>query len=501
VNLNVPIVANGPHNMDQCLAFLPLEEPRIHRFDAWLQELIEDPKTDLQLFLEHWRDVRMDPNAITAPDSDPDAFSFPGSMQKFISHLRRIMWCLISSSVLTDALGNQRGFDLQGTGYIPIDIACPDVPIGSAIVDKQLQLQSAAKFIFASAGELAKVLEPFVVKFHRLEDISKFFHIVSTENLLSDGARVVFFVTTYCAPGLHIVLDADPGVGDVKWAISRDIYVNIDGKSIQMNGISPFGDLLSRVVLDAMFVAMRKDIVKAGVNYSTNLSSVEFSVGELVFSQTDHAVDPLGVYPLFIPCLARAMLEPRPAPYDRLKELLEARKNIKVAEEIICGIFMNCDFCTLSIDRRKTTAAIQIQPSDGTAPRGGGPAVAIVTNGSVVVSDPVRAMGFVVIECNDRLEEELTKWCRRLYWRLFVGTAAAVAGRFGFPVKSTATAITIACGIERVVEFTVRSLDVCEIAVNISEGSEKLRVRWQAIPFAGHFQRLSYLFFFPIFGD
>jgi hypothetical protein len=252
-----------------------------------------------------------------------------------------------------------------------------------------------------------------------------------------------------------------------------------------------------------MFCAIRKDIVSAADDFTTNLSSVEFAFrvgGEVIqFSQTDRPIDPIDVYPLFIPCLARAMFESHPRPYDRLKTLLEARRDIVAAQRIVFATFMNCDFCTLSVGHRKAAAALQLRPTDRTAPRQCETALALVANGRIVASDPDLPWSYVVIECNDTLEVELTRWCRRQYWRMFVATAAAVAAHFGFGGRRSAAALTVLCEDGRIVEFQGRAAESGEIVVNISEGTERLRIRWHAIPIAGHFQRLSYLFFFPVF--
>jgi hypothetical protein len=336
-----------------------------------------------------------------------------------------------------------------------------------------------------------------VRKFRRLDEISRFFHIVLTTNLLSDVPRPIFFIPTHCASGLHIVLDADPSVGAVQWSVSRDIHVNVNGRSVPAGGIAPFGDLLARVALDAMFVAMRRDVVRAAVDYATHPSSAEFAVragGEaLAFSQTDRAVDPASVCPPFVPCLARAMLGPGPRPYDRLRGLLEAWRDIRAAERIICAAFIACDFCTVAVSRRRAEAAFQLRPLQGQA------AVALVAGGRVVASDPHRPMGRIVIECDDRLRDALARWCRAQYWRMFVAAAAAVAAHFGFAPSATQTDLAVECGAGRAVEFRSSPADMGEIVVIVTEAAERLRIRWNAIPLVGHFQRLSYLFFFPIF--
>jgi hypothetical protein len=112
-------------------------------------------------------------------------------------------------------------------------------------------------------------------------------------------------------------------VGEVQWMISRDIWVNLNGRAIRTSGSTPFGNLLARVALGSMFSIIRKDIAVAADDFTTNLISVEFSFrvgGEVIyFTQTDRPIDPIDVYPLFIPCLARVMFEPQPRPYDRLK--------------------------------------------------------------------------------------------------------------------------------------------------------------------------------------
>jgi hypothetical protein len=320
--------------------------------------------------------------------------------------------------------------------------------------------------------------------------------LVLTENLLSDTHRPIFFIPTYCPSGLHIVLDADPAIGAVKWSISRDLYINLNGNSIPMNGISPFGDILARITLDALFISIKTDFVKSAVNYSTNLNSIELIMRsgktQFVLSQSDHLINPTILYPLFIPCLAGIMTEPRPKPYDRLKELLDARCFIGIVENVVFDVFLNCDFVTVLMNRKKMEAAIELRGRDCVQ------AVLLrISNGKVVVNDQFNC---VVFEWNEGLEEVLRKWCGRLYWKMFEATAERVARQFGFRVeKGVGGNCVVFCENERRVEFRGRA-EINEIWFGIvEEGMGKLLICWNAIPFAGYFQRFSYLFFFPIF--
>jgi hypothetical protein len=491
--------------MDDPLPLQVIEEARVQRFDPALGEVLETNRTDLELFLANWKAAKMDPDAVGASEEETRLAAFHKSRGSIIQHCQSIKRDLRCMTVTIEALQQAGGLKMDGTKFLQVPLANPDVPIGVLITDKQLQLQSAANFLMRAAQDLPAILTPAVETFRELDALGARFPITVGRDYISQ--KTIPTIATFLRSTLEIVLGSDES-GQLVWEISRPVFLTLSGRAIVPNLANPYSEFVCRVAVDALFGCLKRELVSASVDYATEESSPSFAFtvgGEtLEFSEATSPVDPLDICPPYLPALAGSMFDARPRPFAALRECLETRHLIQTVGRLILNTFLSCDFCKVTTFSEKLTAMWQIEalyssPAGRSGSRPTELIVAYITNGKVALSDTSGALACRSIDPEvENVEAVVKKWCTDQYWRLFTITVAAVAGRFGFQVDLERH-LTVHCEDERTVQFQGHFAERTEIRAIVKQFDRDLYLRWLDLPVTSHYHRLSYLFFYPFF--
>jgi hypothetical protein len=494
--------------MDDEIALQLIEEPPVKEYTATppFSEILEPNLTDLEVFLEYWGRSRMDPDAIDPAETETADVVFTKGWQSIMVHFLSVRDELRKMISVVDNLREEKVLKLAGTKFLVPELTNPDVPIGSLIIDKQLQLQGASKLLQQAIEEIVSKVDPSVRKFRELDRLSHHFTITFALRLCTD--RRIPLVATFLRPMLHIVLETAE-MGDVFWTISRPAFIALNGQTILPHINSPYPDLLCRVVLEVLFADLKRDLAASTVDYTTNESSNAFSIvigdEKLEFSQTDRNASPLAVCPPYIPLLGAGVFSAGSRPYKTLRGGLEDRRNIRVFGNIVLNAFIGCDFCKMSSTDHGHSAVYHIDSLYLTPLRHGKTRstetiTVCIANGKVIASDPLFPLMSQTINCSATdAEAVMQRWCADQYWRLYMITVSAIAGRFGFIAEMVKGHFVAHGENGRDLQFQLHSPDRLEITVIVKQHGTRLSLRWQALPVTGHYHRLSYLFFYPFF--
>ena len=502
--------------MDERLVFEPVEEPRIKSITTEGEEIQYDDATDFLRFLTLWKSVGADPDRLK-PEEETDTKEVDRSATMAWSLMRAVTNAdLFFAEALVNAVTTKdEPLELQHTGYMYTEPEEPDLPLGMLIVDKQLQFQAISRMFASTAETLKEMVRPFKWKLRQLVAISKKLEFELVRDLLS--GRILPVVKVTCPRSVEIVLDHDKD-GTVEWRLARKVFFNLNGVTITGEGLeNPYSRALVNVALGSLYRSMRTDVMKGSCRYGVTGVSESFEVeaeGETVrFSQTDHELES-GLCPVYLPSMANMMFTINSHPYQRFVQCLESLNRIKALSNIVIDAFISCDFVEIVREREGRTAVIQLNTLFESDPRlwtenslaseepewysPSGPILVIISESGVTATSAKCPMNLNKIDVS-KTNEPLRAWCIEQYWFLFQCMVSTVASRYGFRFNKSNNNLTVHCDNGRIVEFRPATNET--VFVHVSEGPSSFRLPWQSLPVTRSLDKLSYLFFAPLFGN
>ena len=503
--------------MDERLVFEPVEEPRIKSITPEGEEIQYEDENDFLRFLTLWRSVGADPDRLK-PEEKTDTADVDRSTTMAWSLMRTVTNAdlFYAEALVNSVTTKSEPLELQHTGYMYTEPEEPDLPLGMLVVDKQLQFQAISRLFASTVESLREIVRPFKWKLQQLAEISRKLEFEMIRDFLS--GRILPVVKVTCPRSVEIVLDHDKD-GNVEWRLARKLFFNVNGVTITGEGlVNPYSRVLVNVALGALFKSMRTDLVKEACRYGVTGVSESFDVeaeGETVhFSQTDHELES-GPCPVYLPSMANMMFTINSHPYQRFVQCLASLNRIKTLSKIVIDAFISCDFVEIVREREGRTAVIQLNTVFGIDPRlwradsstesddplwypPSGPILVIISESGVTATSAKSPMNLNTIDVSQS-NEPLRAWCIEQYWFLFQCMVSTVASRYGFHFTKSNNIFTVRCDNSRIVEFRPAANE--EVFVYVSEGYSSFRLTWQSLPLTRSSDKLSYLFFAPLFGN
>lgn len=479
------------------VVFQVADEPQIETFTQEGEEIIDKNNSEMDSFFDFWTRINMNPKTLFRGTKQTDLDQQREHLAKYTKSIMDLKCEVVVMKSILDAITNDRAREtigVQGTMFTEKENLNPDLPLGAAIVDKQLQLQQACSFLSNSAKELAKSVAASRNKYRKINKIAQQYPIDFYFDKLK--GKFIPVIPSYPSSFQSIVLDLNGESEDekVKWKVSNNLYFNYNGKSFYNDLDNEYGFCNSRIILQLLFDKMKRNLLKENDDYRVSLSSKSFVMNfgdgeDNEISITDEKIDNNTVCPLFLPYLLKYVYQPFSTPYSDLKLILKKKITMNKVKEIVFNKFMKQSFCTILTNVSIDKLVIQIN--------GIGNSIALLSynQDKLILTNPSNQLLFITINTNsDNFEKQLKKWCDDQFWRLFTQAVIYTTKEFGFSSKIEGKNIKIYCSGKRRTIFSYYSSN--EIGVCIKEDKSKIRILWANIPITNYFQKLEYLFFY-----
>lgn len=513
--------------MDSHIALQAIDEPTIKDFDLETgEETFENDVSDLQNFLKAWVNADMNPDKLNVDEDNLETKqreSYKNAVQHFANALEefRYMTIILENVISKSHLGREYAETTVR------ELSNPDVPLGSDIIDKQLQLQSSSKFFLQSSEELGKEISKFQNYFQKLDELSHKFPI----GFYFDYVRVPLRAAVIPSDPLYydipwIVLQPDEN-GDILWRLSYEMRFLINQKNVFFDCEVPYLRLTSQVMLQYLFQYMRFEMITLNIDYSINMTSNKISYTaqnsfnfEMESSAETKKKKQSDVCPAYLPSLVSKSLGLNPQPFKYFKEIIDERALIKNAVDIVLARFLGSDFCDVKYAQKKRAVMIQITPifglvsteikkpknqkSKNTAPIPNDSPYHNVQPYNITcylaknhfrATDPQSLYSYVSIDLRSRgANNALNKWCESHYFRMFQLSVAALASRFGFDVKMNDHKIRVKCESTRKIKIYTTGRGDYDVVVSYDDFVWK--TKWNNVKVYGTLNKIEYLFFF-----
>lgn len=493
--------------MDRKILLQPIEESIIKQISENREEILVDPRSDMDIFLEYWESVQMDPSRVQKqPEEDPLEQGFAKLQQHtYAAYVELIKAKAVLNRTLENPLYNIR---VASINYE--DTQNPDQPLGTLIIDKQLSLQTSAKVLLNTANELRENIQKSRPYFRELQKLSKKIPLsLGTDDLANQLTRQFGaskkeiwhpIIASYPPSSTCIVLDSNDKES-ISWNLSEPVNLYVNGANCSSVFPSKYVTLNLRILMNLLFNRMKMEIIQTSFDYSIDQLSKQFTYQildekiEFSMKNENNFSENKDVCPVFIPPLANQLYTPGSKPFAVFKRLIDTHVKTRLYTKIILDKFINSDLCNIQCKVKKEAIVIQMKETNnnlviacidhvdfkGTAPDGKGlPFISFKTE-------------------NPLFEKQLKDWCNTHFW-LFVRHAAFELSeifRFDAKVdKSDENQFTINTP-DRSIEFHQSPEDIGIIVTG--SGKFDIHLFWSSLPGIGYRERFNYLFFFKFY--
>ena len=404
------------------IAFQVIDEPQIQSFTPEGDEIADQNNSEIDSFYDYWSRINMDPQTLLNGPNRTELDKRNEHLAEYSKSLFDLKCEVVVMKSILDAItsnNENNTVGIQGTAYTEKEKFNPDIPLGSSIVDKQLQLQQAYNFLSNSAKELANEVNSTRARYRKIHQIAKKYPIDFYYEKLK--GKYIPVIPSYPGSYQSIILDfkGDKENEEVKWRISNNVFFNYNGKSLNLDLDQKYGFCNSRLILQILFDRMKRNLLKVNDDYRVDLSSksILLNFGNDVYQEislTDKRNDNNTPCPLFIPYLLTKVYQPFSTPYTDLKLNLRKKSTMDNIRNIVIKKFIKHSFCTILTSNSTDRLVIQIN--------GLGNSMALLSynQDKMILTNPSNQLLFITININsENAEKQLRKWCDDQLWKLF----------------------------------------------------------------------------------